>query len=58
MNDKEKYEKLVGFEEKAKHKIPPCDLGYNDYAKIELKNEDARKLKELLNMVLKQLEQY
>lgn len=56
MENKEIVEKLEEFEEKAKHKIPPCDLENNDYAYIKLNKEDARKLKELLSVILKQLD--
>lgn len=56
MENKEKIaKKLEEFEEKNKHAIPPCDLENNDYMQIKLKREDALKLKELLNVVLKQL---
>jgi len=56
VKNKELVKKLEKFEEKAKHEIPPCDLENNDYVQIRLKKEEANKLKDLLNTVIKQLE--
>lgn len=53
--DKTDIEKLEEFEEKRKHEIPPCDLESGNYSIIKLKNEDARKLKDLLTNILEQL---
>lgn len=55
MENEDVVKKLKEFEGKAKHEISPCDLGSGDYAQIKLNKEDALKLKELLNVVLKQL---
>ena len=55
MEDKEFAKKLEEIEEKSKHEIPPCDLQNNDYAQISLKKEEACKLKELLEKIIKQL---
>ena len=55
MEDNELVRKLEEFEKKAKHEIPPCDSECGDYAQINLNREDARKLKELLSEVIKQL---
>ncbi|WP_191014259.1 hypothetical protein [Treponema zioleckii] len=55
MDNKELVKKLEGFEEDAKHKIPPCDLESGDYVQIKLNKADASKLKELLSEVIRQL---
>ena len=55
MEDNELVKKIEGLQEKAKHEIPPCDSESGDYAQINLNREDARKLKELLSEVIKQL---
>ncbi len=55
MTAKEQEKKCEELDEKTKHEISPCDSESGDYAQINLNREDARKLKELLSEVIKQL---
>lgn len=55
MEDKE-IAKLEEFYENLKHGISPCDLETWDFAHIRLNRKDASELKELLSVVMNQLE--
>ena len=55
MDDNKIVKKLEDFEEEAKNRIPPSDLESGDYVQVHLNREEARKLKELLSKIIKQL---